>query len=361
MAEKKEKVVKTTKTVTTTTTTTTTVKKQSWWKSLKKGAKTALILGAAVVVIAGALLIIFGRAKSISSSMENTIAKDGKVFFNRFASPSQGDIVVFRHPETDSVVPSAPDKNYYKMCRMYGPAWCSKSDVVTQKLRKRPIYLSRVYGTPGSIIEIKDNEVYVNNQKVAAPESTKYPYFVVNERLMSNKTLDSLGIKKEDMSGEEDYAETYLSIYREKVAANAGLAIYCLNDNSASKLEKHSVFSRIEKIVLPKDLFEPTVFPYQEKKHWNQSNLGPVMVPQKGKILKLNSNTIALYRRCIEAYENNKVEVNGDVILINGQQTDSYKFKRDYYYVIGDNRSSKDDSRYFGFLPDNHIVGVACE
>jgi len=362
MAEK-EKIVETT-TVTTTTVTTTkteTKKKGGWWSGLKTAVK-AILIACCVLAVAGiVLLIVFGRAKNVSSSMELTIGKNSKVFFNRFSTPATLDIVVFRHPETDSVVPTAHDKNYYKMCRMYGPNWCSKNEVVYQKLKKRPIYLSRVYGTPGTLVEIKNNIVYLNHAAIADPDNAKYPFIVANDRVMSKTMLDSLGLKKEDMTSEEDYAETFIGLYRNKIASSSNLAIYSLNENSADKLSKFSAINKVEKIVLPKDLFEPTVFPYLESKHWNQSNFGPVVVPQKGKVLKLSANTLPLYRRCIEAYEGNKVEVKNGKIFINDTEADSYRFTKDYYFVLGDNRSGKDDSRYFGFLPDDHILGVACE
>jgi signal peptidase I len=363
MAEKTEKVVTTTTTVTTTTVTETTEKKKKsgWWSNLKTAAKIALFLGIMLVLASAVLLIVFGRAKNVSNTMDGTIAKNSKVYFNRFKEPQTMDIAVFRHPETDSVVPTAHDKNYYKMCRMYGPNWCSKNEVVFQKLKRRPIYLSRIYGAPGNLIEIKDNVVYLNNAPIADPETAKYPYVVANDRVLSMSVSDSLGLKKEDMTSEEDYAETFLSIYRNRMSTGSNLAIYSLDENSADKLSKSKAVSKVEKIVLPKDLFEPTVFPYLESKHWNQSNFGPLVVPQKGKVLKLSTNTLPLYRRCIEAYEGNKVEVKDGKIFINGAEANSYRFKKNYYFVLSDNRSSKDDSRYFGFVPDDHILGVACK
>jgi signal peptidase I len=95
--------------------------------------------------------------------------------------------------------------------------------------------------------------------------------------------------------------------------------------------------------------------------HWNSSNFGPILVPEKGKVLKLNVNILPLYRRCIEAYEGNTVEVKNDKIFINGKEEISYRFRRNYFFVLSDNRSTEDDSRYFGFLPDNHVMGVAFE
>ena len=363
MAEKTEKVVTTTKTVTTTTVTETTEtkKKSGWWSGLKTAAKIALIAGGTLVLAGAVLLIVFGRAKNVSDSMESTIAQNSKVFFNRFKTPETLDIVVFRHPETDSVVPSAPKSNYYKSARQFGEDWCRQNEVVYQKFKRRPVYISRVYGTPGSLVEIKDNTVFINHAAIPDPNGVKYQYIVSNDRLGGVFPADSLGIPREDMKGESDFAEDYMKLYINRVPAGSNLAIYCMTENSAQKLSRFSIINKVEKIVLPKDFAVSTVFPYQASRGWNSSNMGPLIVPQKGKVVKLSVNTLPVYRRCIEAYEENKVEVKGKDIFINGQLADSYRFKMDYYFVVGDNRAGKDDSRYFGFLPENHVLGTACE
>ena len=92
---------------------------------------------------------------------------------------------------------------------------------------------------------------------------------------------------------------------------------------------------------------------------WNVDNFGPIIIPKKGWTVKLDSMTFPLYERCIEVYENNKLEVNGKDILINGKKTDSYTFKMNYYWMMGDNRHDSQDARYFGFVPEDHIVGKA--
>ena len=372
MAVKTEKVVTTTtkvaangtKTVTTTTTETTTRRKDDgWWNGLSGLAKALLILGALLVVGIVIGVIWLGRAKVASNSMDTKFAKGSTVWFSRFSSPKRGDVLVFRHPEADSVILTSPDKNYYKMCRLYGDAWCNKKvdPIVFQGKKKRPILLSRCIGLPGDVVAIKNNTVFVNNDSVADVNTARYTFLTISSDLIGPDALAQVGINKSDIAYSGEDAETLISFYHNAIPANCQATLYTLTEDAANALLRSELVRKIQRVSVPKDFYERTVFPYIEKLHWNSSNFGPLSIPEKGKVVKLNTKLLPLYRRCIETYEGNKVEVKGDDIYIDGNKTDSYRFRRNYYFVLGDNRSTEDDSRYFGFVPDKYVMGVACE
>ena len=375
MASKTKEVVTTTtkvaadgsKTVTTTTTTTetkTTVSDgKGWFGGLSPLFKALFIIGALLIVGVIVGVLFFGRAKVSSNTMEPNYAKGSTVWFKRFGAPERGDVLVFRHPEADSIIHNAPDKNYYKMTRLYGDAWCNKNidPVEFQGKKKRPIFLSRCIGLPGDVIAIRDNKLSINNNPVEEVENTKSLFLTVTDDILKNEYLEPLGIKKSDITYSGEDAETIISFYHNAIPINSQAALYSLSETEADAIYKNNIARKLVRVSMPKDYFERTVFPYIEKLHWNSSNFGPIQIPAKDKVLKLTTKILPFYRRCIEVYEGNKVEVKGNDIFINGEKTESYTFRRNYFFVLGDNRSTEDDSRYFGFLPDNHVMGVACE
>ena len=319
----------------------------------------ALSIAGVLILALVALFFIFGRVRVVDNSMENSISSGTTLWLNKITSPDYNDVVAYRHPETDSVVASARDKNYYKMCRMYGESWVSKAEVVEQDLNKRPIYISRCAALPGDLVEIRDNHLIINKKETAPLKTNKNLYYVVTEGLINPAVLDSLGLSPADIEGESDYTEDFLNVYRQKTKIYSAIKIYSLTNEAAQKLSKLSVIKRVEPVCLPKKHFEPTVFPYLKDDAWNESNFGPLIVPQEDKIIKFSNIQVAkYYRRVIETYEGNKMEIRGNKVFINGKEATAYRFTQNYYFVLNDNRASKNDSRFFGLLPEKYVVGV---
>lgn len=280
-----------------------------------------------------------------SGSMHNSLYEGDYVYINKLALGG-------RIPFTPL---SVPGTNAYAgwlqlpYMRLWGYADVKRNDVLvfnsplqTEKpVDQRQQLIKRCVALPGDTLFIRNDSLFINGKAAFIPESVLFRYELTTAAPADTTAFYKLGVR---------------SLQN---IANATRFRLSLSRAQADAVSKLPAIKSIRQAVPDSGQYDLDIFPHQPRHRWNSGHFGPVIIPKKGMAMQLDNTTISLYKNIIEQQEENILLIKGDSVFINKQFCRSYTFKSDYYFTMGDNRNDSKDSRFWGFVPENHLIGKA--
>lgn len=273
-----------------------------------------------------------------------------------FASPvKRNDVVVFNFPVNDTLINDEENfgsrTTYYEAVRQLGrdKVWDLYGNIIiTRPVDKRENFIKRCVAIGGDVLQVVNGNVIVNGKpQEKFPDAQRYYKLQIPKG-------DYLDIEKLKEFGIVIHEGDNIGDFNEVIPGNTYLVNITNKQKENLKLPPGYILS--DYIAVP----ENRLFPYYDSSsHWSADNYGPIMIPKKGQTIELTPDNLTRYQRCIQVYEENKFEVKGGQVFINDKPATTYTFKMDYFWMMGDNRHNSLDSRYWGFVPEDHVVGKA--